>query len=759
MKFRERSRDLSRQNKARAVVPLPSLDFVTGDTFYKKALSIVRERKQEIARSMESPGDGFEEAFDTSSIVPSVASAPPRRPREKFPGADSTPKYLRLACVLHRPQRVNPPPVAPPTNTGRPQRFNAARSEQKREAESSAPSEKETMKAIPMLFVTEAALTMSLRTLAGKVRIPPYTWLVLGVNDEDAANIPVSEGETAEVEQDGSLREEDAQSTGAAKISEFPLSLEASGGSPATILGRSVPMLRLVSQERLTLVAAEANFQRCSRGSSLLALKHAAYILKVLVTKQNLEEVMGRQQPPENWEKEDLPTQPPLTLEAIDAKVRRVQGMVASRAAESNHRAALQTKHKQVAMTEKAVEEKAEAEHFNNNRLTSLQKGFNATLEFLNFATRKYGNCVRAWFQMDPEENMKIAEKQFARACEEIGFRGNIVCLWRHMDRDGNGHVSLLEMDSSAAVMLVDFKVLLSQQFGGKVVKFMQYVDENKSNRVLKDEWCHAFQKLNYQGSPKRLWEMLCRFNCGAITLKDLVFLEKWSPPRYLFAQGKPEMHQEWLQALKEAHESNMLRAWFKVLDTDQIMRVSWPKFQKACVRFARTYTGRPGQNLPKTEEDIAAVWRVLDEDCSGWIALREFDEATYEAASSFKHWADATYGGIAKFLTSPRLDICNLDGKRINRAHWRKALKDADFTKEVADLIFDGLDIHGQGTLAETDVKFLDKWDLVWEEWEANAHREDGVITASQTPKAKVKSQKPPSLDSPALSPRSPTS
>jgi len=342
---------------------------------------------------------------------------------------------------------------------------------------------------------------------------------------------------------------------------------------------------------------------------------------------------------------------------------------------------------------------------------------------------------------MDPEENMKIAEKQFARACEELGFRGNIVCLWRHLDKDNCGSVSLVEMDSSSAVLLVEFKALLHQQFGGKVAKFMQFADDNKSNRVFKEEWCLAFQKLNFQGSPKRLFELLCRYNCGAISLKDLLFLEKWSPPVYLFVKGNKRMYTEMMQVLRETHD-NMLLAWFKVFDPDQIMRVSWAKFKQACVKISRS--AQPGQiqNLPKTEEDMAAVWRVMDEDCSGWISLREVDRFAYEATGSFKRWADARHGGILRLLHSPKFELVYGAGKLINKNNLRKVLKEADFEKEVADLLLNGLDISEQGQLGENDMKCLDKWDLVWEEWEANAHREDGVITASES-QAKAKANR----------------
>ena len=93
---------------------------------------------------------------------------------------------------------------------------------------------------------------------------------------------------------------------------------------------------------------------------------------------------------------------------------------------------------------------------------------------------------------------------------QEIGFGGCLVSLWRELDPDGGGHISLHDIDSAAALQLSEFKapragpsgcfgrrtqsgtrhsrgrhgkcqVLLLKQFQGSVENFMKNVPALKA--------------------------------------------------------------------------------------------------------------------------------------------------------------------------------------------------------------------------------------------------------------------------------------
>merc|ERR1719327_1754515 len=73
-------------------------------------------------------------------------------------------------------------------------------------------------------------------------------------------------------------------------------------------------------------------------------------------------------------------------------------------------------------------------------------------------------------------------------------------------------------------------------------------------------------------------------------------------------------------------------------------MRVSWDEFTETC-KYLQRKSGLHG--LPKTEAQRAGIWRALDEDCGGWIALKEFDQESFECIATFKNWSLQNYGAV----------------------------------------------------------------------------------------------------------------
>merc|ERR1711920_107795 len=170
-----------------------------------------------------------------------------------------------------------------------------------------------------------------------------------------------------------------------------------------------------------------------------------------------------------------------------------------------------------------------------------------------------------------------------------------------------------------------------------------------------------------------------------------------------------------------EKPEGNLLLAWLKVLDTDQTMRVNWDEFVKACSVMQRG--NARSDSVPQKEADIARVWRAMDRDCSGWISMREFDWETFNLVATFKRWAQREYGRCARAIS--RIDK-NGSGK-IAAWELHEALKDEGVSRADAELLFHGLDTLGSGTVGENDVRFLDRWDLVWEDWAASVNNRLG--------------------------------
>merc|ERR1740138_1969903 len=102
---------------------------------------------------------------------------------------------------------------------------------------------------------------------------------------------------------------------------------------------------------------------------------------------------------------------------------------------------------------------------------------------------------------LDPEGNMRLGEKQFARKCVEIGFRGNIMAMWQYVDSDQTGTVSLLELDSSSAVALAGFKLLLQARFNDRSIDCFSFIDERRSGRLDRPTFIAALRRAGYRGT------------------------------------------------------------------------------------------------------------------------------------------------------------------------------------------------------------------------------------------------------------------
>merc|ERR1719305_2128554 len=59
---------------------------------------------------------------------------------------------------------------------------------------------------------------------------------------------------------------------------------------------------------------------------------------------------------------------------------------------------------------------------------------------------RKYGNLLRAWkYAFDTNNNGKISFIEFCNSCRNIGFAGSLKSLWKEMDDDESGFISIDE--------------------------------------------------------------------------------------------------------------------------------------------------------------------------------------------------------------------------------------------------------------------------------------------------------------------------
>jgi len=280
------------------------------------------------------------------------------------------------------------------------------------------------------------------------------------------------------------------------------------------------------------------------------------------------------------------------------------------------------------------------------------------------------------------------------------------------MDRDRTGSVRLWEFDAHSAMVLAGFKCFVDEQCGAAYDQVFHVMDH-----VRKGEFVTKIRSLGYEGPGSLLFDLLDRRALGYLLFRDLGFLGRWRPRPYLFSKPDYEGLRYVKEGLLQVHGRPLLKVWREVLDRNNAMRVSWGEF-KSAVNSASTSATPTG--LPKTEKELAAVWRAIDEDCAGWISLREWDLHAFQCLTEFKRWADRIHGSAMKCF---RVLDANNSGK-LSEWELRRATEGPDGYTGDTEALFDCLDVGNSGKLTEDEVKFLDAWDVAAEEWAVAARR-----------------------------------
>jgi len=249
---------------------------------------------------------------------------------------------------------------------------------------------------------------------------------------------------------------------------------------------------------------------------------------------------------------------------------------------------------------------------------------------------------------------------------------------------------------------------LILEYFNGSIPDAFHFFDDDRSGCIHKKEFVTKCRVIDYNGPAAHLFDLLDRDGFGNVYKSNMAFLETWQTEPYFFSSPDYGAVTLFKEALLEAFGSPLFKAWRKALDTDASMRLSWGEFAKACQSLAR-----PG--VPKTEAEMASVWRALDEDCSGFITICEFDASCSRVLKDFKHHVDKEFSSaVAAYRTA---DI-NRDDK-ITCVELHRLLHRSERFRNVEDVkaLFDTLDVDGLRRIREQDIAFLDRWELAWEE------------------------------------------
>lgn len=335
---------------------------------------------------------------------------------------------------------------------------------------------------------------------------------------------------------------------------------------------------------------------------------------------------------------------------------------------------------------------KAKAQKLNARKLQERRAADAALLDFRRYLLQKFGSFTRAWRRgIDTDGSMVVQKHEAVKACQELGWHGNVRCLWKALDKDEGGVTLFEELDGPSAEQLAQFQCFCVRKFGNIKAAFRAF-DKNNTHRLKKNEFLTAISEAGFTRSRKGLFEALDFQGNGSLIYEDLCFLESWRPSAYLSSDENPAAMNEFKQALLK-HFQHYLKAW-RHMDKDGSNRCSWPEFERVC-------------KLINFKGDQAGAWRALDADLSGFISLQELDKTALVVIMEFKDWADEEFGGIRAAF-----GVFDSDHSGdLNYSEFRRCCRAYGYNGDCKKL-FLALDYNNSCTLELKDVAFIDTWE-----------------------------------------------
>eukprot|EP00931_Biecheleriopsis_adriatica_P035394 TRINITY_DN20377_c0_g2_i1.p1 TRINITY_DN20377_c0_g2~~TRINITY_DN20377_c0_g2_i1.p1 ORF type:complete len:740 (-),score=120.76 TRINITY_DN20377_c0_g2_i1:370-2589(-) len=363
-------------------------------------------------------------------------------------------------------------------------------------------------------------------------------------------------------------------------------------------------------------------------------------------------------------------------------------------------------------------------------KLHKMKKAQKAKREFINHLVKTYGTVIRAWRRdLDKEGTFSIPPSAIRQFCVRMPFPIDSALVLFALDEDTNNSICLEELAPEAAAVLANFQRWAIDCFESceSVWDLPDTLRVRNTAPPAGSRWStSAFNKklplpffakvvtnLGWPMAhdPEKLSLLLSNldiFGCGFLSASDLAWLDKWSPPAWLYCERNGE-------ALKELRSKfdgiSTLQAWQKYFDIDNSNRVSWDEFTHACRRLG--FNG-----------DLGGAWRAWDTDLSGSISLSEFDNSTYELLHSFKQWCEEHYGSVkllCKALQKDGGEVTLLDLKRAaTRLCW-----DGD-VRDVIDAVTAIPEGNKKKVITYKELEFLDTWipkidDSMWRDEEVS--------------------------------------
>lgn len=129
---------------------------------------------------------------------------------------------------------------------------------------------------------------------------------------------------------------------------------------------------------------------------------------------------------------------------------------------------------------------------------------------FKKLLLKSYQNYVRAWRQgLDRDHNGHLDFAEFKLAVKDVGFAGNPRELWQELDENGNGVVSLWELDLETARILKEFNDCAKASYGSWEAAWKEIMDVRGDDRVKIADFRNGCVGMGYHGDINAMFDLL----------------------------------------------------------------------------------------------------------------------------------------------------------------------------------------------------------------------------------------------------------
>uniref|UniRef100_A0A7S4R6Z4 EF-hand domain-containing protein n=1 Tax=Alexandrium monilatum TaxID=311494 RepID=A0A7S4R6Z4_9DINO len=313
---------------------------------------------------------------------------------------------------------------------------------------------------------------------------------------------------------------------------------------------------------------------------------------------------------------------------------------------------------------------------------------------FRQHLRRKYGSSLAGWRALDWDCSGMLSLNEFCAACRRMGFHGNLKQLWSELDTNGNGFVSMMEIDPEAGNYIARFKLALMHEYGDMLTAWQKGIDTNGNGIIDEREIRKCCERLKLDLDPRKLFEMLRsgpkdrgmtlqqfdtdawrRFSTGdfggLLSKPNSEFLDDFPPlgeeipvPLEVMYHTQRDGIRKWRQtlflrdrawieraasqntkyragvnmdnfrdALRRRHRS-LLCAWRKALDPDGRGRISFGEFVMALGHLS-------------INGELRSLWEKLDPEARGYITFGDLDPDVGSALSELQAKFTEKHGNL----------------------------------------------------------------------------------------------------------------